>query len=115
MNDSGTRYVPGADARIEEGWGEEVRATIPVAEAAPAPPAVPEVAEAETEMVAEDGTVKFEIRQATGDQPAMVRMSGIDENANATFEVKSGEVSFRFTPKAVPAKPGSVRSIAVAK
>jgi len=94
----GTRYVPGDRARIEEGWGNEAQVPAPVETPAPVPVPVPA-------EVVEEGTVKFEIRQPTGDQPAMVRMSGIDENSNATVEVKSGEISFRFIPKGEVQKP----------
>lgn len=46
-----------------------------------------------------DDFVKLEIRPATEDQPAMVRMIGVDETQACTYEVRPGSVTFRYTPR----------------
>lgn len=48
---------------------------------------------------AEDGLVRIEVRQANSDQPAMIRMSGVDDNADMTVEVGRGNFLIRFRPR----------------
>jgi len=65
----------------------------PATETAPGPDA-PTV----TEPV-EDGIVRFEIRPATEGQPAMVRMTGVNEQGANTIELQPGVITLRYTPR----------------
>lgn len=47
-------------------------------------------------VVSEPSVVRFEIRSATAERPAMVHMVGIDETKDSTVEIKPGEVTFRY-------------------
>ncbi|MES2213415.1 MAG: hypothetical protein V4473_01070 [Patescibacteria group bacterium] len=122
-----SRYLPGPEFRFEADPAPVVPpATVPIAETptsapaeAPAPvvepvatPQVTALAQPEINRSGEfirskdapavasgSGIVKLEIRRASFDNPAMLRMSGIDEKADTTCEVEEGMVTFRFTPK----------------
>jgi hypothetical protein len=69
--------------------------------AAPAPvvEVLPAIALATDEPTVEDGVVKFEIRKATADNPAMVRMTGVDETDDNTIELRPGIIILRFIPR----------------
>ena len=111
----GTRYIPGPNARIEEGWGEQAPAT-PVVEGTPTVTQTPVTSEQSEKL--DLGDLKFEIKQPdeTHNQ-ALIRMVGVDQTQATSVEVKDGDITFRFTPKSAPvAQTGNeVRSLTAVK
>lgn len=94
----GAWYVPLAGVRVEEGWGEnEGVVTHPIVA-----PAANEPTTEQDHFV--EGVVKFEFRSAHGEQPAMVRLTGVDEKSNNTIEVREGEITVRFTSRSKDVK-----------
>lgn len=55
-------------------------------------------------VVNEPSVVRFEIRKSTDAQPAMVRITGINEGEDTTVEIKPGEVTFRYHVSTATAK-----------
>lgn len=99
----GAWYTPQLGATVEEGWGDEVVTAQPTV--APLPvvmvtetPSTPNTTPA-TQPEVEDGLTRIELRRATNDHPAMLRMTGVDEKGDATLELKEGVVVIRFTPR----------------
>lgn len=114
-----SRYLPGPEFRFEADHEvataptpapgptqpEPERPATPAAEpptpAEPEPPATTEppapIAEpASTVEVSEDGVLKFELREAKDSQPAMARITGVDESKDFTCEIKPGVVVIRY-------------------
>jgi len=102
-----SRYLPGPEFRFEAD-GETVRPEpAPVAPAPTAPQPAPAPVQEPTEkssVPAEDGTMKFEIKKAGDGQPAMVRMTGVDEKSDTAVEIRDGQITVRFTPRQTKAK-----------
>lgn len=89
------RYRPQDDFRFEaDVITEPAPAPIPVVEVAPALAIVPATAEH-----VEDGVVRIEVRRQTADQPAMIRMSGVDDTADMTCDIRPGAIVVRFIPR----------------
>jgi hypothetical protein len=94
---AGAWYIPFPGARVIEGWGDEAApsATPPASPVQQAPAAAQNVAEEEIP----DGVVRFELKHADGEMPAMFRISGINEKGNTSCEIKKGSVTVRFTTR----------------
>jgi len=90
---SGAWYIPFPGASVLEGWGEEVT----VATTQQINPSISAVEQVSHPV--EKDEIKFEMRRASDGQPAMVRLSGVDEKGDNTFEVKPGVVIIRYTPR----------------
>ncbi len=87
--------LPGS--RVEEGW--DTPPTQPITPTQTNPASMVSEATPVVEEKIEEGVIKFELRKAGEDQPAMARLEGIDESGDNTIEIKSGKITIRYTPR----------------
>ncbi|MCC7160621.1 hypothetical protein IT399_02800 [Candidatus Nomurabacteria bacterium] len=83
---SGFTFVPG-------------RIAVPAPEPAPVSVTPTRVTPSSPTDHPEEGVVRFELRKATAGQPAMVRITGVDETGDNTVELRSNVLIFRYTPR----------------